>query len=90
MAGQAAGVGEGAAEEEFDLGVGGAELVGGPAGEGVVDGGVQPEQDAFALAHRGSAAAATGQPVAGQAATGGAATGGAVAGWVVTGRGCRC
>jgi hypothetical protein len=49
-----AGLGERAAEQEFDLGVGPAQLVAGPSGQGIVDGGVEPEQDALALGHRSS------------------------------------
>ena len=59
-AGQPPGVGERAAEQELDLGVGAAHLVAGPPGQGVVDGGVQPQQDALALGHRGPVAAVTG------------------------------
>jgi hypothetical protein len=55
-AGQPPCFGERAAEQEFDLGVGAAQLVAGPSGQGVVDGGVQPQQDALALGHRGSVA----------------------------------
>src|SRR5882762_1620042 len=39
-AGQPPGVGERAAEQELDLGVGAAQLVAGPPGQGVVDGGI--------------------------------------------------
>ena len=60
-AGQPPGVGERTAEQEFDLGVGAAQLVAGPSGQGVVDGGVQPQQDALALGHRGSVAAVIGR-----------------------------
>jgi hypothetical protein len=51
-AGQPPGVGERAAEHELDLGVGAAQLVAGPPGQGVVDGGVQSQQDALSLGHR--------------------------------------
>ena len=47
-----AGVGERAAEQELDLGVGAAQLVVSPSGQRVVDGGVEPQQDALALGHR--------------------------------------
>jgi hypothetical protein len=47
-AGQPPRLGEGPAQQELDLGVGAAELVGGPPGQGVVDGRVQPQQDALA------------------------------------------
>ena len=60
-AGQPPCVGERAAEQEFDLGVGAAQFVAGPLGQGVVDGGVQPQQDALAFGHRGSVAAITGR-----------------------------
>ena len=51
VGGHAAGVGERAAQQVFDLGVGAAQFVGGPAGEGVVDRGVEAEQEAFAAGH---------------------------------------
>jgi hypothetical protein len=51
-AGEPAGVSERAPEQELDLGVGAAQFVAGPAGQGVVDGGVEPQQDALALAQR--------------------------------------
>src|SRR5215470_19808466 len=60
-AGQPPGFGERAAEQEFDLGVGAAQLVAGPSGQGVVDGGVEPEQDALAFGHCGSVVAVTGK-----------------------------
>jgi hypothetical protein len=59
--GQLPRVGERTAEQELDLGVGAAQLVAGLLGEGVVDGGVQPQQDALAFGHRGSVAALTGR-----------------------------
>src|ERR1017187_2148712 len=85
VAGEPSGVGERAAEEELDLGVGAAQLVAGPSGQGVVDGGVEPEQDAFAFGHRGSVPVVAGAVVAGAVVAGAV-----VAGAVVTGRGCRC
>ena len=60
VAGQPAGVGEGTAEQEFDLGVGAAQLVVSPSGQGVVNGGVEAQQDALALAHAETVAAVTG------------------------------
>jgi hypothetical protein len=60
-AGQPPRVGERTAEQELDLGVCAAQLVAGLLGEGVVDGGVQPQQDALAFGHRGSVAAVTGR-----------------------------
>jgi hypothetical protein len=60
-AGQPPYVGERAAQQELDLSVGAAQLVTGPSGQGIVDGGVQPEQDALAFGHRGSMAAVTGK-----------------------------
>src|SRR5450755_678415 len=64
-AGQPPGVFEGTAEQKFDLGVGAAELVAGPPGQGVVDGGVQSQQDALAFGHRGSVPVVTGSAVTG-------------------------
>src|SRR5215831_3844271 len=55
-AGQPPGVSERAAEQELDLGIGAAQLVGRPSGQSVVDGGVQPEQDALTFGHCGSMA----------------------------------
>jgi hypothetical protein len=49
--GHPAGVGQGPPEQELDLGVGAAQLVPGPPGQGVVHGRVQPEQDALAFGH---------------------------------------
>ena len=49
LPGHPARVGQGAAEQELDLGVGAAHLVGGPPGQGVVDRRVEPEQDALAF-----------------------------------------
>ena len=46
---EATGVGEGSAEEEFYLGVGAAEVVRGPSGQGVVHHWIQPEQDLLAF-----------------------------------------
>jgi hypothetical protein len=60
-AGQPPSLGERAAEQELDLGVGAAQLVAGPPGQGVVDGRVQPQQDALAFGHRGSPAGVTGK-----------------------------
>jgi hypothetical protein len=51
-AGQPPRVGEGAAQQELDLGVSAAQFVRGPPGQGVMNGWVQPQQDALALAHR--------------------------------------
>jgi len=48
---QPAAVGEGAPEQVLDLGVGAAQLIGRPPGQGVVDGRVQAQQDALAFAH---------------------------------------
>src|SRR2546430_2840627 len=45
-------VGQRAPQQELDLRVGAAQLVGGPPGQGVVNGWVQPQQYALALAHR--------------------------------------
>ena len=59
-AGQPPGFGERAAEQELDLRVGAAQLVAGPPGQGVMDGRVEPEQDALAFGHCGSVAAVTG------------------------------
>src|SRR5262249_54792236 len=50
---QPAGVDEGPAEQELDLRVAAPELLGGPPGQRVVDGGVQPQQDALALGGHG-------------------------------------
>jgi len=41
-------------EQKLDLSIRAAQLVGCPPGQRVVDGRVEPEQDALALAHRGS------------------------------------
>ena len=57
---QPPGVGQGAAQEELDLGVGAAQFVGGPPGQGVVDGGVEPQQETLALAHVVTVPALTG------------------------------
>jgi hypothetical protein len=46
---EAFGVGEGAAEEEFDLGVEAAEVVVGPFLDGVQGGGVDAEEEGFAV-----------------------------------------
>ena len=51
LTGQPPGVGQRAAEQKLDLGVGAAQLVLGPSGQGVVHGRVQPQQYALALAH---------------------------------------
>jgi hypothetical protein len=50
-AGQPPGVGQRTAQEKLDLGVGAAQLAGGPPGQDVMDSGVEPQQDALALAH---------------------------------------
>jgi hypothetical protein len=60
-AGQPSSLGERTAEQELDLGVSAAQLVAGPPGQGIVDGGVQPQQDALAFGHRGSVAVVTGR-----------------------------
>jgi hypothetical protein len=52
MPGQPACVGQCTAQQEPDLGVGAALFIVGPSGQGVVHGGIQPQQYAFALAHR--------------------------------------
>jgi hypothetical protein len=49
---QSPGVGERTAQEVLDLGVRAAQLVGGPAGQRVVDRRVESQQDALALCHR--------------------------------------
>jgi hypothetical protein len=51
LAGQPACVCQRLAEQEFDLGVGAAQLVGGPPGEGVMNGWVEPQQDTLAFGH---------------------------------------
>src|SRR6185437_16662485 len=60
LAGQPPGVGQGTAQEELDLGVGAAQLVGGPPGQGVVDRRVQAQQETLALAHVVTVPALTG------------------------------
>src|SRR5271154_3394768 len=60
VAWQPACIGQRLAQQVLDLGVGAAQLVGGPAGQRVVHGGVQPQQDALALAHRVTVPAVTG------------------------------
>src|SRR5215472_3057488 len=60
LAGQPACVGQRAAQQDFDLGIGAAQLVAGPPGQGVVDGRVQPQQDALAFAHGVTVPAVTG------------------------------
>ena len=52
MPGQPACVGQCPAQQELDLGVGAAQFITGPSGQGVVHGGIQPQQYALALAHR--------------------------------------
>jgi hypothetical protein len=52
LAGQPPRVGQRAPQQELYLGVGAAQLVGGPSGQGVVHGRIQPQQDALALTHR--------------------------------------
>jgi len=51
MAGHEACPGERLAQQELDLGVRAALLVSGPAGERLVNAGVQPQQDTLPLAH---------------------------------------
>jgi hypothetical protein len=51
VSGQAAGVGQGPAEQELDLGVGAAQFVAGPPGQRVVHGRVEAQQDALAFGH---------------------------------------
>lgn len=53
MRGQPARICERLAQEELDLGIRAADLVTGPAGECVVDSGIETEQHALALAHWG-------------------------------------
>src|ERR1700722_19512029 len=48
---QPAAVGESMPEQVLDLGIGAAQLVGGPPSQGVVNGRAQPQQDALAFAH---------------------------------------
>jgi hypothetical protein len=47
----AARVDERATQEKFDLGVSAAQLIRGPPSQGIVDGRVQPEEDALAFGH---------------------------------------
>jgi len=61
VTGEAAGIGEGAPEQELDLGGRAAQVVGGPPGHGVVDGGIEPQQHALALGHRGCVMGVTGR-----------------------------
>ena len=49
LVGHPTGVVEGAAQQHLDLGVEAAELVGGPAREGIVDRRIDAQQDLFAL-----------------------------------------
>lgn len=49
------GIVENSSQEEFDLGVGAPQLVGGPTSQRVVYGGVEAEQDVLAFSHRRSA-----------------------------------
>jgi hypothetical protein len=49
--GEASRVGKGTPQQELDLRVGTAQLITSPAGEGVVDGGIQAEQDALTFCH---------------------------------------
>jgi hypothetical protein len=51
LAGHPPRIGQRSAEQELYLGVGTAQLVGGPPGEGVVNRWVEPQQDTFAFAH---------------------------------------
>ena len=43
---------QGAAQQELDLSVGAPQIITRPAGQSVMHGGIQPQQDAFALVHR--------------------------------------
>ena len=61
LAGHPPRVAERAAQQELDLGVGAAQLVGGPPGQRVVNGRIEPKQHALALAHRGTVPAVTGR-----------------------------
>ncbi len=61
VAGQPSCAGKRPSQQELDLGVGAAQFVGGPSGQGVMDGGIQPQQHALALAHRGSVPVVTGK-----------------------------
>jgi hypothetical protein len=54
------GIGQGAPKEELDLRIRAAELVGSPPGQRVVDGRIEPEEDALALGHQGICHRATG------------------------------
>jgi hypothetical protein len=49
LSGHPASVVEGVSQEHLDLGVEAAELVIGPAGQGIVDGWVDPQQHLFAF-----------------------------------------
>ena len=51
MLGQPFRFGKSAAQQELDLGVRAAQLIGGPPGQRVVNGRIQPQQHALALAH---------------------------------------
>ena len=62
-AGQPPGVGQRAAEQELDLSVRAAQLVGGPPCQRIMNGRVEPEQDAFALAHADTVPSATGRGI---------------------------
>jgi hypothetical protein len=77
MPGQPSGVGERAAQQELDLGVGAAQLVTGPPGQGVMDRRVQPQQHALTLAHHATV------PTVGVPAIG-------VAGPAITGKASQC
>jgi hypothetical protein len=51
MSRQSAGFGQRAPEQELDLGVRTAQLVRRPSSQRVVDGGIEPKQDALTLSH---------------------------------------
>jgi benzoate membrane transport protein len=51
LAGHPPRVRQGTAQQELDLGIGAAHLIGGPPRQGVVDRRVEPQQDALALGH---------------------------------------
>ena len=62
MPGQPSGVGQRAAQQELDLGVGAAQLVTGPPGQGVMHRRVEPQQHALTLAHHATALTAPPMP----------------------------
>jgi hypothetical protein len=51
LARQLARLGQSTAQQELDLGISASQLIAGPPGQGVMDGRIQPQQYAFALAH---------------------------------------